>query len=154
MSLPAPQGDGTGAANARFEASYRRLFGGRIAADDADPFFETFYRRFLADREVAARFRGTDMRRQAAMLRKSFFHLAGFYVTHAPSSELHRMAAVHDRLGLDPRLYDRWLDCLVETVAQHDPECDEATELAWRLALTPGITYMKLYGHFRAEGAG
>jgi truncated hemoglobin YjbI len=152
MTTPAPHDTGPGSENPRFEASYARLFGGQIAADQgADAFFQAFYRRFLSDPEVAALFRNSDMQRQAAMLRRSFFHLAGFYVTHAPSSELERMSIMHHRLGIEPRLYDRWLNCLVATVAEHDRECDEVTELAWRLALTPGITFMKLYGHF-AEG--
>ena len=134
----------------RFDDSYERLFGGGVTVDDsADPFFATFYRRFLDDPEIAELFRDTDMRRQASMLRKSFFHLAGFYVTNEPSGELTRMAQLHHRLGIDNQHYDRGLDCLVATVAEFDPEYDEATELAWRLALTPGIIFMKLYGHFR-----
>jgi truncated hemoglobin YjbI len=139
--------------NVRFEASYARLFGAAVGADEsADPFFEAFYRRFLDDPGVAELFRDTDMRRQAAMLRKSFFHLAGFYVTSSPSGELERMARVHYRLGIGVELYDAWLDSLVATVAEFDPEFDEATELAWRLALAPGVTYMKLYEHFREGG--
>jgi truncated hemoglobin YjbI len=136
--------------NARFEASYARLFGESVGADEsADAFFEAFYQRFLSDDGIAELFRGTDMRRQAAMLRKSFFHLAGFYVTSSPSGELERMARVHYRLGIGAELYDVWLDSLIATVAEFDPECDEATELAWRLALMPGVTYMKLYDHFQ-----
>lgn len=91
------------------------------------------------------------MARQTVMLRKSFFHLAGFYVTNAPSSELERIARTHSRLGISAAHYDRWLDCLIATVAEFDPECDAATELAWRWALAPGITFMKLYGYFRPE---
>lgn len=91
------------------------------------------------------------MAHQTVMLRKSFFHLAGFYVTNVPSSELDRIARVHARLGISAAHYDRWLDCLMATVAQFDPESDTATELAWRWALTPGITFMKLYGYFRPE---
>jgi hemoglobin-like flavoprotein len=136
--------------NPLFDASYVRLFGGRIAADDgADPFFAAFYRRFLADPETADLFHNTDMQRQVTMLRKSFFHLAGFYVTSAPSGELERMAQLHFRLGISAEHYDRWLECLVATVAEFDPECDATTELAWCWALTPGITFMKLYEYLQ-----
>lgn len=136
--------------NPLFDASYARLFGDSISADEeADRFFMAFYRRFLEQAGIAELFRNTDMSRQVTMLRKSFFHLVGFYVTNAPSGELERMARLHDRIGLDASHYDTWLDCLVATVAEYDTECDAATELAWRLALTPGVTYMKLYGHFR-----
>lgn len=141
--------------NPLFDSSYRRLFGEEIATDEgADPFFAAFYRRFLEDPDVAEAFADTDMRRQVVMLRKSFFHLAGFYITNMPSSELERMARIHWRLGIGAIHYDRWLDCLVDTVAEFDPDCDTATELAWRLALTPGITYMKLYEHFRNRDQG
>lgn len=136
--------------NPLFDASYRRLFGGHIAMDEsADPFFASFYARFVSDPAIAERFRGTDMSRQATMLRKSFFHLAGFYVTGAPTGELERMARLHVRLGIGAELYDRWLDCLIATVAERDPGCDRATELAWRWALAPGITFMKLYEYFQ-----
>lgn len=133
-----------------FDASYRRVFGRGIGTDESsDPFFGAFYQRFLADPVIAELFADTDMSRQTTMLRKSFFHLAGFYVTNAPSGELERMAQVHYRIGIGAEHYDRWLDCLVATVAEFDPECDEATELAWRWALTPGITFMKLYEYFQ-----
>ncbi|MDZ7669009.1 MAG: globin domain-containing protein [Gammaproteobacteria bacterium] len=135
--------------NPLFDASYRRLFGGDVAAGQSDPFFAAFYRRFLADPDIAAMFRDTDMDRQVVMLRKSFFHLAGFYVTNAPSGELERVAQIHTRLGITSAHYDQWLDCLVATVAEFDPDCDHATELAWRWALTPGVTFMKLYDYFR-----
>lgn len=135
--------------NPLFDASYRRLFGDEISVDaGADPFFAAFYRRFLSHSEIEALFENTDMDRQVVMLRKSFFHLAGFYITNEPSSELERMARVHCKLGIGAEHYDLWLDCLVATVGEFDPECDLATELAWRWALTPGITYMKMYEHF------
>ena len=31
----------------------------------------------------------------------------------------------------------------MEAVSEFDPEFNDEVELAWRLALTPGITYMK-----------
>jgi hemoglobin-like flavoprotein len=137
--------------NPLFDASYQRLFGDAIVAHDATEFFAAFYRRFLADPEIAGMFRDTDMARQAIMLRKSFFHLAGFYVTNAPSGELERVARIHTQLGIGANHYDAWLDCLVATVAEFDAHCDQATELAWRWALSPGITFMKLYAYFHEE---
>lgn len=91
------------------------------------------------------------MARQTVMLRKSFFHLVGFYVTNNPSGELDRIARRHCDLGIRAAHYDRWLDCLMATVTEFDPAADPATELAWRWALAPGITFMKLYDHFRSE---
>lgn len=131
--------------NELFDKSYARLFGEGVGiAKDATPFFEAFYRRFLLDPEIAATFSQTDMSRQAGILRKSFFHLVAFYVSHEPSAELERIALIHSKIGIQPEYYDQWLDALVETVREYDPECDLATELAWRWALTPGLTYMRL----------
>ncbi len=131
--------------NPHFDASYARIFGDDVTiSESSEPFFEAFYAHFLSDAEINDFFRETDMQRQISMLRRSFFQLVGFYVSCEPSAELERIALVHNRLGVDPSHYDRWLDAIVETVREQDPQCGEITELAWRLALTPGITYLKL----------
>lgn len=131
--------------NARFDASYERLFGQSVSiGDEAGTFFDDFYANFLRRQEIRELFRNTDMAKQGAMLRRSLFHLVAFYVSHEPSAELERIALVHARLGIADQHYDQWLDALMETVRAHDTHCDEATELSWRLALTPGITYMRL----------
>ena len=134
--------------NTLFNQSYRRLFGDGVGLHKAaDGFFQRFYYHFLQDAEISGFFRNTDMSRQISMLRKSFFHIAAFYVTSAPSAELERIALIHHKLGIAQKHYDRWLDALVETVKEQDEECDLATELAWRWALAPGLTYMKLFAH-------
>ncbi len=131
--------------NALFDESYARVFGAGVGLNESSiPFFETFYRHFLKDQVIADAFSQTDMSRQVSMLRKSFFHLVAFYVSHEPSAELERIALIHHRLGIASNFYDLWLDALVNTVAEIDPEFSETTGLAWRWALTPGITYMRL----------
>ena len=138
--------------NPLFDASYARVFGEGVGiSSESDPFFQSFYRHFLADPEIAAVFSQTDMSRQVSMLRKSFFHLVAFYVSHEPSAELARIAQVHQKIGIRSSYYDRWLDALVSAVREFDPFCDQATELAWRWALTPGITYMRLLDRLPAE---
>ena len=135
--------------NTRFDESYTRVFGEGVGLGErATPFFEAFYRHFLTHPDVADAFSGTDMSRQVAMLRKSFFHLVAFYLSHEPTAELTRLAVLHHNIGIESEFYDRWLDALVSTVREFDPRCDEATELAWRLALIPGITYMRLIDRF------
>ena len=131
--------------NTLFDASYARLFGEGVGISEAsNPFFEAFYRFFLLDPGIADSFSQTDMTRQIGMLRKSFFHLVAFYVSHEPSAELERIAGIHHRIGIDPGFYDLWLDALVDTVREFDADCDLATELAWRWAMSPGLTYMRL----------
>jgi hemoglobin-like flavoprotein len=131
-----------------FDQSYTRLFGDDVTLHEAaHAFFECFYHHFLQHPEVDELFRKTDMPHQVSMLHKSFFQLSAFYITNAPSAELERLAAIHYRLGISDAHYDRWLDALVEAVKEKDSECDLATELAWRWAMAPGLTYMKLFAH-------
>ena len=134
--------------SAILDASYARLFG---PSKDADAFFAAFYQKFLRDAEVARLFGKTDMDRQISMLKRSAFQLIYFHATNTPSSALEHIAEVHHRLGVPGHLYDHFLDCFAETVAERDPEADIVTELVWRLALTPGITYMKLWAEFHSE---
>ena len=135
--------------NPLFDRSYDRLFGGDVTIDDrSDGFFEAFYEHFLKDPDIRDLFRETDMRRQVAMLRRSFFQLAAFYVTSTPSAELERIGSIHERLGVTNDHFDRWLDALVATVAEKDRECDPCTELAWRWAMTPGLTFLKLFNYY------
>ena len=140
-------------ANPLFDASYRRLFGDNVTIDaSADEFFTTFYLHFLRDDAVRRLFATTDMEHQRGMLRRSLFHLAAYYVSHEPSPELERIARIHARIGVVASHYDLWLDALISTVGEHDPHCDLATELAWRWAMSPGITYMRLFQHFATHG--
>jgi hemoglobin-like flavoprotein len=135
--------------NELFDLSYGRVFGEGVGISrDADPFFESFYNHFLLDAEVAAVFSSTNMTRQVGMLRKSFFHLVAFYVSNEPSAELERIAVIHHKLGIDSRFYDNWSDALIKAVGEFDPDCDLATELAWRWAMAPGLTYMRLLDRF------
>jgi hemoglobin-like flavoprotein len=131
--------------NPRFEASYERLFGGEVAmGGKGAAFFESFYQRFLTDPEIARLFERADMKRQREMLRRSLFTLVSFYVLDEVSPELKRIAEVHHRLGLKPGMFDWWMQCLLDTVGEFDPQCDEATLLAWGWAMAPGITYIRI----------
>lgn len=131
--------------NTRFEASYERLFGRDLGgSEQADGFFVRFYEHFLSSEDVAQRFADVDMAQQIRMLRRSFYLIAGFYITEEPSGELDRLAQSHREMAISPALFDRWADAVVATVREMDPECDEATELAWRWAIAPALTYFKL----------
>jgi hemoglobin-like flavoprotein len=126
-----------------FDASFDRVMG---ATKTGDPFFTSFYDRFLSgSEEVAAVFANTNMPRQRSMLKKSFYSLFVFYASGQSDTYIERIAVIHNQqhMNVRPELYDRWLECLIATVKQYDERfCDEV-ELAWRLILSPGITYMK-----------
>jgi hypothetical protein len=129
-----------------FDASYSRIFGDQVAISAAgDAFFGRFYEIFVArSDEIRSLFAGTDMVRQASMLRRSLYELVAFYVTGTLSEQMRDVAMIHRRLDFSPVLWDYWLDSLVETAAEYDASFDEVTGYAWRLAMTPGITYLKL----------
>lgn len=130
-----------------FEKSYIRVFGTRIGiTPTGEAFFRRFYQRFFAaSPRVPELFRQTDMNRQVQMLKKSLFQVVALYITNTITDHLRQIAERHRLLDIDAELYDLWLDCLVDTVVEFDDQCDFTTELAWRLALTPAITYMKLW---------
>ena len=60
---------------------------------------------------------------------------------------LSRLAAKHGRteLKVDPTWFPIFLESLVHTAGQHDPEFTPTIADAWREALKPGMTYMQRY---------
>ncbi|EED36499.1 Globin, putative [Luminiphilus syltensis NOR5-1B] len=129
-----------------FSASYERVLG---AGAYNEPLIAGFYDRFLASStEIADRFRNTDMSRQMTMLHDSLQTLVDFNRQRRLSPQMSRLATVHARKGHDirPELYGLWLDALLATVAETDPDWSDDVELAWRLTLAPGIAYLQ-YGY-------
>jgi hemoglobin-like flavoprotein len=109
-------------------------------------FLRRFYTLFLASSDtVAKKFEHTDLRKQAKLLKTSL------YIMMLASGEaerivhLERLAKLHSRAGLDikPKLYDLWLDRLVQAVVEFDPMFDPEIETAWRRVLQSGIEFMK-----------
>lgn len=115
-------------------------------------FIGRFYELFVGrSHRIADMFKDTDMAAQHAMLHDSLSFLADYALSGKAGPQLQNIARVHgrSRRNIPPELYDAWLDSLVEAVSEFDPEFNEEVELAWRLALIPGITYMK-FMHQRA----
>ena len=110
-------------------------------------FFPAFYKNFFTRLPTAApRFAQTDMERQHKLLR----HALGLLLSYAgqrtgEANLLSRVATRHGKgdLAIPAQDYPAFVDALIETVHQHDPGCDPATEAAWRRALEPGIRYMQ-----------
>lgn len=129
--------------DAVFSSSYARVVG-QGAYNPA--FVSRFYELFLASSpEVAGRFENTDMSRQKTMLHDSFTTLVEFNRQRRLSTQMAHLAAVHGPNASDirPALYDLWLESLIQTVAEFDPDFDRDVELAWRLTLAPGISYLQ-----------
>lgn len=126
-----------------FDSSYKRVLSTQKNGFD---FFESFYQHFLsADDDITKRFENTNMALQESMLKKSFYSLFAFYASGQTDDSLSRIAEKHNHKNLDiqPEFYDIWLECLINTLKQYDDEFSENVELAWRLVMAPGITYMK-----------
>ena len=127
-----------------FRASFARVTAPELCQRFLDRFYERF---FAADPLVAYKFRNADLSHQKEMLRASLAEIADFFVTHRSNPYLLTLARIHGVRGHDipTRLFELWLDALVATVAEVDPDATENVALAWRLAMVPGIEFMKFY---------
>lgn len=130
-----------------FNDSYERVLSPSDPRNRSDGgFFDTFYRKFLASSpRVADAFKHTDMTRQIRVLSASLHLLMACTAGQEPSSTLKDIAIIHSKKqrNITPDLYDIWMMCLLETVADYDPEFDEKVADAWLSVLKPGIDYMK-----------
>lgn len=123
--------------------TFYRSFDRCLARPD---FLESFYRRFIASSpEIARRFTHTDLARQARHLRASL-HLVPVLGSQIAEADvhLHRIAERHagDPVDAHPDHYALWLDTLVETVRDTDPDWTESVGHAWRAVMRPGIDFM------------
>lgn len=126
-----------------FSASYERAF---QFDDEKKKFLDRFYEIFFTKApEIPQLFKDAHMGAQKTMLQDSLLYMKDFFLSRKPNEYMKRIATVHSKAGKDvrPELYDLWLDSLIEAVKEYDPEFDSEVELAWRIALSPGITYMK-----------
>ena len=123
-------------------------FEASLARCNADPrFLDLFYDKFLASSpKVREKFARTDFVHQKRALRGSFhlMLLAADNERRDPERYLRDLAAQHGKRQMDitADLYDVWLDSLVETVREIDPEFGPAVEDAWERVMMVGIHYM------------
>jgi len=126
-----------------FNMSYWRA---THAVKEGIGFFDSFYDRFLnSSHDVEEKFKSTNMKTQKQMLKESLLNMSSFFVTKVADDYLQKISRIHSKSdrGIEPYLYDLWLECLIKTVRDYDPEFQRDVELAWRLVMTPGIVYMK-----------
>ncbi len=123
-----------------FEASLARC-------EARKDFFDVFYDRFLgASEEVREKFARTDFARQKELLRVSLHHLllVARDPKQGPDPYLEDVARRHGagHLEIGAHLYDVWLDSLLATVRECDPECYPEVENAWEDVMMIGIHYL------------
>ena len=130
-----------------FEDSYARVIGEGIGIGEKGYiFFSRFYEIFFSkSQQIRDKFAEVDMQVQVSVLQKSMFYVISFYATKTDNEYLAMIARTHSRSQYDirPEFYDIWLESLIEAVQQLDPEYEDKLELAWQLAMTPGIQFMK-----------
>ncbi len=136
-------------------ARFRAHFDVWVGDSYNDAFVSRFYDNFFAQsHEIAERFAATNMSMQKTMLHDSLHDLRDFTTDETARRNLQGVAAQHDQAhaNIPPRLYDLWLDSLIATLKDFDPDFDQLTERAWREALAPGIALMK--GAYKNNGCG
>lgn len=121
---------------ARFQESLDRC----LATPD---FVDRFYARFVSsDEVVAARFRETNLKRQAAMLRASLY-LVLRAAQGQPDGREHllEIAESHSSRGhgVGSQEFVLWLRTLIEVARETDPSFDAEAEASWRACLEPCI---------------
>ena len=126
---------------------------------NANPgFLDRFYEKFLASSPaVREKFAKTDFVHQKRALRASLHTmlLAAEQEETGPERYLRDLAAQHSRGGLDigAELYDLWLDSLLATVRECDPEFTPEIEEAWESIMSVGIRYILSHYHRPPENA-
>lgn len=139
VEVPSAEDPGTDSSITLFCASFDRC---RSKAN----FIRRFYERFLASSpEVERMFEGTNFVRQSRMIETALVLLASLRTDPGAVKKLGEIADRHGRhdLKVRPELYDLWVDNLLTTVEETDPEFTPAIETAWRTILAHGITFMK-----------
>lgn len=130
-----------------YEVAFSDSFGRILRADGtAEAFFNDFYEQFISSsREVAEKFKNTNMEKQRKMLKASFYNMLSFSTEKEAPDHLAHIAETHNRDHYDirPELYDLWLECLIGTAMKHDSQFTDDVELAWRLVMAKGIVYMR-----------
>ncbi len=120
--------------------SFNRCCG---AGDFSPGFYRNFFR---VCPEAAPLFAKTNFERQHKLLQHAIGLLLAF--PNQPRTEptiLTRVADRHSRreLAINPAFHGPFVESLIETVREHDPQFSAVTEDAWRRAIAPGIAYMQ-----------
>jgi len=112
-------------------------------------FLRTFYELFMGySEEIREKFRQTDFTRQTRVLADSLYAMAVVAQGEGESpawAEIDRIGRQHSKGQLDirPEHYNVWLDCLIRSARQYDPEFTPALETCWRETLRSGIDRMR-----------
>lgn len=106
-------------------------------------FIERFYEIFLATHpEIEAMFARTDFRTQRLALRRgisiAISHAAGMSMVNRNVEDMVKVHSREGRTPVRPALYGYWIDSLIRTIEERDPEVTPELIARWRNAM--GVT--------------
>lgn len=107
---------------------------------------ESFYQRFLAaDYRIQSLFANTNFTRQKELFLHGVFSLLEYAQGKAVGElAIRRLGMLHSRkrLNISPDMYAIWVDCLIQSLWEKDPQFSASLEQEWRSALQKGIDRM------------
>jgi hemoglobin-like flavoprotein len=110
-------------------------------------FAERFYDFLLhADPRINALFQQTDFTRQKELFLHGLLSLLDYAEgTASGQMAIKRLGELHSRrrMNIAPDMFIIWVDCLMKTLAELDPEFSPQLEAEWRHAVGKGIDAMK-----------
>lgn len=110
-------------------------------------FLNRFYNNFvIANPVVREKFANTDMEKQKMMLHASLYMIAlATQGNGAASLYLDKISKRHSKTDLDisNELYGLWLETLLKTVSEIDPDCSQTILSAWNDVMQFGIDFMQ-----------
>lgn len=113
-----------------------------------EKFFNRFFELFMASHPaIKPRFANVVVEKQYDILRHGVSSALMFSDEESVMARscIDRIRQSHDHahMNVDPGLYDFWLESLLKTVAETDPEFTPALGDLWRDELAPAISYIK-----------
>lgn len=108
--------------------------------------YDKFYERFVtSDPRIGAYFLSTDFKKQKSLLRDGVGRALSFSAGDSASVNfVERLGVTHSRAHLNilPELYPFWLNSLMATLAETDPQWNKQLDTQWREALGKTIALM------------
>ena len=112
-------------------------------------FVERFYEIFIqSSPEVRDKFKATDMKRQAHIIKKSLYVLTmASLETEEVRQEIAALGHSHGREGMKvgTHLYELWLSCLLQAVSEFDPGWNREVGESRRRVFDPYLSTLKSY---------
>ena len=121
------------------EASFARCL---VNEHFLDRFYEIFIKSHPA---IKPMFANTDFTQQKELLRHGLMSVMMF-AENDPMAKacLDRIRESHNRkhLAIDPGLYKHWVESLIKTVSEIDPDYSPTLETSWMEVIKPGVAHI------------